>query len=101
MSFILLMCLLTYRIQESWSGLRTELILLQNLEKKQIDLKNHLSMSFKPQRTKEEYFEELQNKFNHADNATKRHNSIPEHEKGKDQYTQTTNDKLSDILDKK
>jgi hypothetical protein len=64
------------RIEEMWNELRSELMLLQNLEKKQLDLTNHLSMNFKVKQSKEEYFEELQKKFEHVNNASKRHGSL-------------------------
>ena len=51
--------------------------MLQNLEKKQIDLTKHISVGFSQSRRKEDYFEEVQKKLNQAESIKGRLNSLP------------------------
>lgn len=67
---------LTTRIEEKWDDLRKELILLQNLEKKKLNLTNHLKVGFTQSRKKEDYYEEIQKKINHAKDVSGRLSSL-------------------------
>ena len=68
---------LIVRIEKLWGELRSELIMLQNFEKKQMDLTNHLSIGFTRNRTKEDYFEEIQKKMQHVSRISVNKNSLP------------------------
>lgn len=56
--------------------MRKELLLLQNLDNKKLDFRGRLKAGFAGSRKKEDYYDEIQKKIEHAQEVSGRHSSL-------------------------